>query len=93
MRAVLMCARGAGAGPGYQGYYQAGLMKTACTVAPQLTLSSNVLDCSPPWLPLNGSAFMQYNSTSYNDDMAWAATWMYRCGPLTDIIPCAPLHA
>lgn len=56
-------------------------MKTACTVAPQLTLSTSTLDCDPPWLPLNGSAFLQYNSTSYNDDMAWAATWMYRCAP------------
>lgn len=62
-------------------------MKTACTVPPQLTLNSQFLNCDPPWLPLNGSAFLQYNSTSYNDDMAWAATWMYRCAP------CSPMTA
>ena len=54
-------------------------MKAQCITAPSLTLSSTPYNCDPPWLPLNGSAFLQYNSTSYNDDMAWAATWMYRC--------------
>ena len=44
-----------------------------------LLLGANAPLCDPPWLPLNGSAFLQYNSTSYNDDMAWASTWMYLC--------------
>lgn len=65
--------------PGYQGYYQAALMIQACTQPPSLLLGANAPLCDPPWLPLNGSAFLQYNSTSYNDDMAWASTWMYLC--------------
>lgn len=37
------------------------------------------IDCNPPTYPLNGSSADTYNSTSYNDDLAWAAMWMYRC--------------
>ena len=68
------------AGP-YQGYYQTALMKQQCieSISVESALQSASLNCNPPWLPLNGSTFLQYNSTTYNDDMAWAATWMYRC--------------
>lgn len=67
------------AGP-YQGYYQTALMKQQCieSISVESALQSASLNCNPPWLPLNGSTFLQYNSTTYNDDMAWAATWMYR---------------
>jgi len=67
------------AGP-YQGYYQTPLMKQQCitSILVASALQSTGVNCNPAWLPLNGSTFLQYNSTTYNDDMAWAATWMYR---------------
>lgn len=33
--------------------------------------------CASPYDSLKGSAAFWYNSTSYLDDMAWAATWLY----------------
>ncbi len=56
-------------------------MKQQCitSISVASALQSTGVNCNPAWLPLNGSTFLQYNSTTYNDDMAWAATWMYRC--------------
>ena len=34
--------------------------------------------CKPPDRIFNGAAVAQYNSTSYRDDLAWAAAWMYK---------------
>ncbi|CAL5228455.1 g11593 [Coccomyxa viridis] len=34
--------------------------------------------CVPPTAYANGSALVFYNSTSYRDDMVWAAAWMYK---------------
>jgi endoglucanase len=34
--------------------------------------------CPPPTAFANGSALVFYNSTSYRDDLLWAAAWMYR---------------
>lgn len=34
--------------------------------------------CVPPTAYGNGSALVFYNSTSYRDDMLWAAAWMYK---------------
>lgn len=34
--------------------------------------------CKPPERIFNGAAVAQYNSTSYRDDLAWAAAWMYK---------------
>jgi hypothetical protein len=32
----------------------------------------------PPTAYANGSALVFYNSTTYRDDMTWAAAWMYK---------------
>jgi hypothetical protein len=37
-----------------------------------------VPNCNPPIYPLNGSVADIYNSTTFNDKVAWAAIWMYR---------------
>lgn len=66
--------RGAGQ---YQGLYLDYLKKPACVTAPSRA-SAIVPNCNPPYFPLNGSAADTYNSTTYNDDIAWAAMWMYR---------------
>ena len=34
--------------------------------------------CVPPTAYANGSALVFYNSTTYRDDMVWAAGWMYK---------------
>ena len=34
--------------------------------------------CVPPTAYANGSALAFYNSTTYRDDMVWAAGWMYK---------------
>lgn len=34
--------------------------------------------CVPPTAFANGSALVFYNSTTYRDDMTWAAAWMYK---------------
>ncbi len=34
--------------------------------------------CVPPTAYANGSALVFYNSTSWRDDMVWAAAWMYK---------------
>lgn len=34
--------------------------------------------CKGPYDALNGSALAWYNSTSYYDDMAWAASWLFQ---------------
>lgn len=34
--------------------------------------------CVPPTSYGNGSALVFYNSTSYRDDLLWAAAWMYK---------------
>ena len=67
-------------------------MKQQCieSISVQSQLQSASVNCNPPWLPLNGSTFLQYNSTTYNDDMAWAATWMYRCAPVFCWQGCVP---
>ena len=36
------------------------------------------LACRPPDQQFAGSMVYWYNSTSYRDDLAWAASWMYR---------------
>lgn len=70
------CVGRRGAGQ-YQGLYLDYLKKPACVTAPghQSTVTPN---CNPPYFPLNGSAADTYNSTTFNDDKAWAAMWMYR---------------
>lgn len=34
--------------------------------------------CVPPTAYANGSALVFYNSTTYRDDMVWAAAWLYK---------------
>lgn len=34
--------------------------------------------CVPPTSYANGSALVFYNSSSYRDDLLWAAAWMYK---------------
>ena len=63
----------------YQNYYLQNLKKPECIVAPNLRIRRSI-NCNPPTYPLNGSSADTYNSTSYNDDLAWAAMWMYRSG-------------
>jgi hypothetical protein len=63
----------------YQNYYLQNLKKPECIVAPNLRIRRSI-NCIPPTYPLNGSSADTYNSTSYNDDLAWAAMWMYRFG-------------
>lgn len=36
------------------------------------------LACPPPDQVFRGSMVYWYNSTSYRDDLAWAAAWMYK---------------
>jgi cellulose synthase/poly-beta-1,6-N-acetylglucosamine synthase-like glycosyltransferase len=61
----------------YQNYYLQNLKKPECIVAPNLR-TRRAINCNPPTYPLNGSSADTYNSTSFNDDIAWAAMWMYR---------------
>lgn len=35
-------------------------------------------NCPPPDEVFKGSMVAYYNSSSYRDDLAWAAAWMYR---------------
>ena len=34
--------------------------------------------CRPPDQVFQGSMVYWYNSTSYRDDLAWAASWMFK---------------
>jgi len=81
-----------GAAGQYANYYLQNLKKPECIVAPNLRIQ-RAINCNPPTYPLNGSSADTYNSTSFNDDLAWAAMWMYRC----EQFPCAdagaPKHA
>lgn len=70
------CVGRRGAGQ-YQGLYLDYLKKPACVTAPSRS-STVTPNCNPPYFPLNGSAADTYNSTTFNDDKAWAAMWMYR---------------
>lgn len=46
---------------------------------PTQTLSNPIKpSCKQPDEQFKGSMVYWYNSTSWRDDMAWAATWMYR---------------
>lgn len=46
---------------------------------PTQTLTNPIKpSCKQPDVQFKGSMVYWYNSTSWRDDMAWAATWMYR---------------
>lgn len=82
----------------YSGLYLQYLQKPACTVAPprtslSVTARQPLINCDPGYYPLNGSIASLYNSTTMNDDVAWAATWMYRCVPLPNLVPNLALSA
>ncbi len=66
----------------YDGLYLSYLQKQACLVAPAKDSLTGIKpitpDCTPPYYALNGSLANVYNSTTMNDKVAWAATWMYR---------------
>ena len=55
-----------------------------CTKSPHVQDPTAVLPdpvtlaCRPPDQQFAGSMVYWYNSTSYRDDLAWAASWMYR---------------
>ncbi len=44
----------------------------------RLTSKKLIPACVPPTAYANGSALVFYNSTSYRDDMLWAAAWLYK---------------
>ncbi len=46
--------------------------------------------CVQPTAYANGSALVFYNSTSYRDDIVWAAAWMYKATgeKVRDPVPC-----
>ena len=48
------------------------------------------LACRPPDQQFAGSMVYWYNSTSYRDDLAWAASWMYRATRDQARAPSAP---
>ncbi len=46
---------------------------------PTATLTNPIKpSCKQPDVAFKGSMVYWYNSTSWRDDMAWAASWMYR---------------
>ena len=47
--------------------------------------------CVLPTAYANGSALVFYNSTSYRDDIVWAAAWMYKATgeKVRDPVPCS----
>lgn len=51
----------------------------ACVQDPTAVLPDPVtMACRPPDQVFQGSMVYWYNSTSYRDDLAWAASWMYK---------------
>ncbi len=42
------------------------------------TIAKPVASCPPPTAFAKGSALAFYNSTSYRDDLLWAAAWLYK---------------
>lgn len=51
----------------------------ACVQDPTATLTNPIKpSCKQPDVAFKGSMVYWYNSTSWRDDMAWAASWMYR---------------
>lgn len=50
-----------------------------CVQDPTATLTNPIKpSCKQPDVAFKGSMVYWYNSTSWRDDMAWAASWMYR---------------
>jgi hypothetical protein len=63
----------------HQGKYTDGFIYT-CTsrFAKSLINTNRTALCPTPQTFAGGSALVAYNSTSYRDDLVWAAAWMYK---------------
>ena len=44
----------------------------------QVSAKAKAAACPAPTAYGNGSALVLYNSTSYRDDLVWAAAWLYK---------------
>ena len=66
-------------GKNNQGLYTAGYQYSCTSQFAKSRIGSSLTTnaCPAPTSYANGSALVYYNSTSYTDDMMWAAGWLF----------------
>ena len=66
-------------GKNHQGLYTASYQYTCMSAYARARIGSTVTTdpCPEPTAYANGSALVYFNSTTYYDDMLWAASWLY----------------
>ena len=77
-------------GKAVPGLYTAPYQYTCMSAYARARIGSTVTGdpCPEPTAFANGSALVYFNSTSYYDDMLWAASWLY----LATGAPCPAEH-